>query len=359
MALLTLVPTRTMPATIHDLSTDLLELLCTHLTVADVANVACVSVQLAEICARPSLMKAVGRTAALPASISVRWLERLAAVDNAWACYRLGFIKIYAWRGRSNTRGIELLRRAKAAGGPAGAAAAYELALCGRYADVALGATSLATLCDVACDASAAADRPPAEAARALLDAAAAAGSVPALADTAPEGVGRFLRQKLGSTAESPQLPLDCWDEMTAPEARAAWVQVAELNDDAEMANLAGLSTRCQNPMCVRWRLVNTTVGTGRHARLAAFLGAPSEHKVAVREHGPPVSLAVCQACRCAHYCSPFCQAVHWAGRAATGGKLGPDSHRGDCVRIRQMMNDPALQVMGATNPNNNAPGLE
>ena len=83
------------------------------------------------------------------------------------------------------------------------------------------------------------------------------------------------------------------------------------------------------------------------------------EHKVAVREHGPPVSLAVCQACRCAHYCSPFCQAVHWAGRAATGGKLGPDSHRGDCVRIRQMMNDPALQVMGATNPNNQAPGLE
>mgnify|MGYP003315600200 CR=1 FL=1 len=29
------------PATIHDLSTDLLELLCTHLTLADVANVAC------------------------------------------------------------------------------------------------------------------------------------------------------------------------------------------------------------------------------------------------------------------------------------------------------------------------------
>ena len=104
--------------TIHDLSTDLLELLCTHLTLPDVARVACVSVQLAEICARPSLMKAVGRTAALPASISVRWLERLAAVDNAWACYRLGFIKIYAWRGRSNARGIELLRRAKADGGP-------------------------------------------------------------------------------------------------------------------------------------------------------------------------------------------------------------------------------------------------
>ena len=43
-----------------------------------------------------------------------------------------------------------------------------------------------------------------------------------------------------------------------------------------------------------------------------------------MREHGPPVSLAVCQACRCAHYCSPVCQAVHWAGRAATGGKAFP-----------------------------------
>ena len=67
-----------MAATIHDLSTDLLELLCTHLTVADVANVACVNALFTEICARPSLVKAVGRTAALPASISVRWLERLA-----------------------------------------------------------------------------------------------------------------------------------------------------------------------------------------------------------------------------------------------------------------------------------------
>jgi len=303
-------------ASINDLSHDLLEVVCTHLGGADVARVACTSKVLSEVCSRPSLLREMARDAVIPRTISLRWLERLAAARNAWACYRLGVIRIYAWSGCSNPRGIELLQTARAAGGPAGAEACHELAL---HA----GGTT--------CQSQKAA----------LFQEAAALGHFRAAYETAEHHRRRLMREKLDSLGLE-GTTLDHWDALIAPEVRAAWDQVDLLNEqDGTRQDLVlqGRAYACCNPAgCSRWR-IRRTKGKKQpwKAVNAEVFGQPTGVTWGDVGPGPAPNIRRCRECEAAAYCSPFCQMTHWLGSSHSGGTSGPDSHKPECLRLRAL----------------------
>lgn len=266
-----------------DLDSDVLSC-CIPLYLLDFVAAASTCTALRQVCTRQTLRAALQLPDFVGRLEHEAEMKKLADVGNSSACLRLGLCLIYGTLGKIE-EGMQLLRRAKLAGGMNGADAAYELYLLRGKAHAE---------------------------AKPMLDFAVAAGHKVAivqksgmprsevLAKFAIPANGQILRHLQTSQVSVATAHVREWwpDDHFIRDGRDAIMGIVTDGDHLLPA------TACEG--CFRWRFLGRTSSEEKFA----------ERKAAVEAAGgvfnPLLALQACSQCMVAHYCSRVCQMAQW-----------------------------------------------